>query len=56
MPQTINDYLQTYPTFWPIFSVKFHTKDENGWWNPIYKRKREKKLFSYSTDSTTRTN
>ena len=26
-------YLVSYPTYWPIFSVKNYTKDIDGWWN-----------------------
>ena len=43
MPQTINDYLRTYPTVWPIFKTKFYRKSEDGWWNPLPRQRREKK-------------
>ena len=47
MPQQINDYLTTYPVPWPIFSTKFYIKDEDGWWNPTSRKKREKKTLIF---------
>jgi len=43
MPQQNNDYLQFYPCLWPTFSTKYYKKNEEGWWCPLPKKKREKK-------------
>jgi hypothetical protein len=47
MPQQINDYLRTYPVHWPIFSTKYYKKNEDGWWCPQPRKKREKKTLIY---------
>lgn len=40
-------YLRTYPVPWPIFSTKNYSKDEEGWWNPKKKFRRNKKKTFY---------
>jgi len=40
MPQQRKDYLRHYPIDWPVFSTKFFKKDNDGWWNPIEKKKK----------------
>ena len=35
-------YLRTYPVPWPIFSTKNYTKDSEGWWNPVWKFRKNK--------------
>jgi len=49
MPQQTNDYLRTCPIAWPIFSTRFYTKDADGWWNPLPRKKREKKTLIFLT-------
>ena len=53
MPQQRNDYLRNYPIDWPVISAKFYKKDNDGWWNPIEKKKKksDKSLFLSTTTS-----
>lgn len=46
--KTNKSYLVSYPTYWPIFSTKFYSKDSDGWWNPIKRntKKRETNAIS----------
>jgi hypothetical protein len=46
---TTKTYLTTYPIEWPIFSVKYYSKDSDGWWNPIKRTRRTKFEINLNT-------
>lgn len=47
--RTMTRYLRTYPIEWPFISIKKYRQDNDGWWNPMPKQRRKKKLIPQIT-------